>query len=214
MDPEAVGVPIAPPTSAPASGPVAERGHSLTARASLTAVASLLDYAARLGVGFVVTPILVSGLGRSLFGVWEILGQLVGGYMSASDGRPTEALRLMISSHQATEDAAARRRWVGGALVVWLVLTGITTGMTSPQNFAIPQVFAGPFAAGRWVGMQNFAANLAGISGPVITGLIIDKTGGSYSSAFLLAGAITLASAAFWGIVVPRVEPVRWKATA
>lgn len=98
------------------------------------------------------------------------------------------------------------------ALIGWLALSGITTGMTSPQNFAIPQIFAGPFAAGRWVGMQNFAANLAGISGPVITGLIIDAAGGGYSTAFLLAGAVTLASSFFWGIVVPRVEPVRWRA--
>jgi O-antigen/teichoic acid export membrane protein len=138
MDPEAVGVPAAPPTSAPASGPAAERGHSLTARASLTAVASLLDYAARLGVGFIVTPILVSGLGRSLFGVWEMLGQLVGGYMSASDGRPTEALRLMISSHQATEDAAARRRWVGGALVVWFLFLPVIAALGAAVVWLAP----------------------------------------------------------------------------
>lgn len=95
-------------------------------------------------------------------------------------------------------------------LIGWLALTGIAIGMTSPQNFAIPQIFAGPFAAGRWVGMQNFAANVAGITGPVITGLIIDATD-SYSIAFLLAGALTLASAFFWGVVVPRIEPIRWR---
>ncbi len=93
----------------------------------MTALASLLDYSARLGVNLVVTPILVGGLGRSLFGVWQMLGQMIG-YMSATDGRPTEALRLMISNHQGIEDAGARRRWVGSALVVWLVFLPLVAG--------------------------------------------------------------------------------------
>src|SRR6266700_329221 len=73
----------------------APRAPTLTGRASLNAVQSLLDYGAKLGVGLVVTPIVVTGLGRSLFGVWEMLNRLVT-YMSAADGRPTEALRLIF----------------------------------------------------------------------------------------------------------------------
>jgi MFS family permease len=99
------------------------------------------------------------------------------------------------------------------AVIACLAVTGFTIGITSAQNFAIPQIFAGPLAAGRWVGMQNFVANLAGITGPIITGLIIDATN-SYTDTFLLAGAITLLGAFFWGVVVPRVEPVRWRAVA
>jgi hypothetical protein len=54
-------------------------------------------------------------------------------------------------------------------------------------------------------------ANCSGILGPVITGVLVDATD-SYWSAFLVAGAFTLAAAWFWGAVVPRVEPVRWEA--
>src|ERR671918_76236 len=75
------------------------RRATRTQRASLTAVASLLDYGAKVVVGLVVVPILVSGLGRSLYGVWEMLNRLVG-YMTGADGRPTEALRLVVASHQ------------------------------------------------------------------------------------------------------------------
>ena len=99
------------------------------------------------------------------------------------------------------------------ALIACLFVTGVTIGLTSCQNFAIPQVFAGPLAAGRWVGMQNFAANISGIIGPVITGIIVDVTG-SYYAAFMVAGVFTLGAAFFWGVVVPRVQPVRWRATA
>lgn len=96
------------------------RRDTLTRRASLTAVASLLDYAAKLVVGLVVTPLVVSALGRSLFGVWEMLNRLVT-YMAAADGRPTEAIRLVIANRQHVDDAATQRRYVGAALVVWLL---------------------------------------------------------------------------------------------
>src|SRR3989442_15744921 len=82
---------------------------TLTGRASLNAVQSLLDYAARLGVGFVGTPLLVSRLGRDLFCVWEMLNRLIG-YMSAADGRPTEGLRLVIATKQGAARPVVRRR--------------------------------------------------------------------------------------------------------
>src|SRR3989440_1135678 len=96
----------------------APRAPTLTGRASLNAVQSLLDYGAELGVGLVVTPIVVAGLGSSLFGVWEMLNRLVS-YMSAADGRPTEAVRLLVSSRQAVEDDALQRRAVGAGWFIW-----------------------------------------------------------------------------------------------
>src|SRR3954471_16531696 len=96
------------------------RPATLTRRASLTAVASLLDYAVKAIVALVITPILVGGLGRSLYGMWEMLGRLIG-YMAATDGRPTEALRLVVSQQQ-TADADTNRRTVGAAVAVWVLM--------------------------------------------------------------------------------------------
>src|SRR5439155_585873 len=81
-------------------------------------------------VSLVITPILVGGLGRTLYGIWEMLNRIVG-YMAATDGRPTEALRLVISQQQA-EDHTIKRRSVGAALVVWLLmipLVGLVGGI-------------------------------------------------------------------------------------
>ena len=114
MATEVLGIPTAPEGRSP----------TLTQRASLNAIASLLDYAAKLVVGFVVTPIVVAGLGRSLFGTWEMLNRLVT-YMSAADGRPTEAIRLMVANRQAVDDATTQRRYVGAALAVWLLFLPI-----------------------------------------------------------------------------------------
>ena len=101
------------------STPVMPRATALTRRASLNALQALLDYGAKLIVTFVVTPMLVAGLGRSLYGVWEMLARLIG-YMSASDARPMEALRLVIATRQGLNDPAGHRRAVGSALIVWM----------------------------------------------------------------------------------------------
>jgi O-antigen/teichoic acid export membrane protein len=79
---------------------------------------SLLDYSVKLAVGLVIVPILVTGLGRTLYGVWEMLGRVVG-YIESADGRSTQALRLVISNQQGSADSGPKRRWVGAALVVW-----------------------------------------------------------------------------------------------
>jgi O-antigen/teichoic acid export membrane protein len=91
---------------------------SLTWRASLNLVQSMLDYSAKLGVGLVVIPILVGSLGRGAFGVWEMLGRLMG-YLESTDGRPTQALRLVISNRQSQREAEEKRQWIGSALAVW-----------------------------------------------------------------------------------------------
>jgi O-antigen/teichoic acid export membrane protein len=98
--------------------PAPAKDVSLTWRASLNLLQSMLDYSAKLAVGLLVVPILVSNLGRAAFGVWEMLGRLMG-YLESADGRPTQGLRLVISHRQSHPDTGEKRRWIGSALAVW-----------------------------------------------------------------------------------------------
>jgi O-antigen/teichoic acid export membrane protein len=137
--------PVLPSTPIPASVPAKAKG-TLTRRASLTAAASMLDYFAKAGVSFVITPILVTGLGRSMYGMWEMLGRL-GSYMSATDGRPTEALRLVIAQKQAEDDDAGKRRQVGAAMVVWaLMLPVILIAGSALSWYLAPRLTKAPAA--------------------------------------------------------------------
>ncbi len=97
------------------------------------------------------------------------------------------------------------------ATVAALAVTGFFVGVSTSGLYLISQIFAGPRAAGRWVGMQNAVGNLAGILGPVITGVLIDATG-SYTAPFLLAAGIVAAGALVWWVVLPRIAPVAWPA--
>jgi MFS family permease len=95
--------------------------------------------------------------------------------------------------------------------IVCLLLSGVWFALIGTSLWSTTQTLAGPVAAARWVGLQNCVANVAGIVAPLITGFIADRTG-SFAAAFAVASAITLAGAVGWGLVVPRVEPVRWDA--
>jgi MFS family permease len=93
---------------------------------------------------------------------------------------------------------------------VWLLgVAGIFFGFGTPMIFAIGATLAGPRAAGRWAGAQNLAGQLAGTVAPLVTGVIVDRTG-AFSGTFLLSAAFGLVGAAAWSLVIPQIAPVAW----
>lgn len=122
---------------------------------------------------------------------------------------------------------AAMRRWmlvigqllmagcilgIGGSgdmvtLGIVLCLAGVATASLSMNLYSVAQMFAGPRAAGTWIGIQNALGNVSGILGPVITGIIIDRSG--YGDAFILAAAVAAFGAIWWMVGIPRITPVK-----
>jgi len=92
-------------------------------------------------------------------------------------------------------------------LVAFLMLAGAGCGPCSVTLYATAQIFAGPRAAGTYVGVQNAVGNLAGIIAPIVTGMIVDRTG-SFINAFYVAAAVCAAGALCWALVVPRIAPL------
>ncbi len=92
-------------------------------------------------------------------------------------------------------------------LAVGLVVAGIGSGLLSTNLFAISQIFAGPRAAGSWMGVQNALGNMSGIIGPILTGLIIDYLGG-YGYAFAVAAALAAFGALCWWKFIPEIQTI------
>lgn len=67
----------------------------------------------------------------------------------------------------------------------------------------------GPRATSQWYGLQGVAGQFAGIVAPIITGVIVDRTG-QFAWAFTIAAGVLLVGAFAWAVIVPRIEPVRW----
>jgi len=98
----------------------------------------------------------------------------------------------------------------GGVFIIMLAMTGVFLGIGCCSTWAVTQTLAGPLAAGRWTGVQNFVGNMAGWVAPVLTGFLVDRTG-RFERAFFITAAIAWTGALSWGLLVGPVEPVNWK---
>ena len=110
---------------------------SLTKRASLSAVVAVADLVARMLVGLLVTPLLVTYLGSFMFGVWQVLQRLLANAAVAS-GRPGEALKWVLASKQSSTDYEDKRRQVGSALQVWLIFLPLLLVVGAVLSWFLP----------------------------------------------------------------------------
>src|SRR5438552_8927745 len=188
----------APPRPLPAARARPRPAANLTQRASLNVVASLLDYGAKIAVNFLVIPILVTGLGQSLYGVWEMLGRLVG-YLTAGDGRPTQALRLVVATLQTSDDDVAKRRYVGAAFVVRMLFLPLTLAAGTLLVWLVPRITQSPPAlhapvrgAVALLVVGLLFANLASLPESVLRGMNLGyKRMGLQAGLEIVGGALT-----------------------
>jgi ACS family D-galactonate transporter-like MFS transporter len=94
---------------------------------------------------------------------------------------------------------AARVTTPGTAVA--LIIAGCLVGLATGNLLVILQSCAPPEEIGLWTGVFNTVGNVAGILSPIITGVLIAKTG-SYTPPFVLAAALIAAGPlAYWLIV-------------
>jgi MFS family permease len=93
--------------------------------------------------------------------------------------------------------------------VAALFAFGLVSGCSYAGLFAIPQIIAGPVAAGRWVGVQNGVGNIAGLLAPAVTGMLVDQTG-RFELAFAISAGVALLGAVGWVLILPAVLPLQW----
>src|SRR5438128_10864023 len=91
----------------------------------------------------------------------------------------------------------------------WLMAVGVGSGMGAAGIFAFSQTLAGPQAAGRWTGLQNGFANLAGVVAPALTGFAVGRTG-NFVAPMAITTVVLIVGAIAWVFVVGRVEQVNW----
>lgn len=116
---------------------------------------------------------------------------------------------MMVASQTAAAVAILGLSMSHGAAAIALLLclAGAASASLSLNLYAVGQMFAGPRAAGTWMGFQNSIGNASGIFGPILTGFIVQRAG--YDSAFVVTAAIAAFGALWWAVLVPKIEQVR-----
>ncbi len=96
-----------------------------------------------------------------------------------------------------------------GAMAL-LIFSCLSYGVFASSHWAITQTIAGPAAVGKWSGLQNCIANMAGVAAPAVTGLMVKHTG-HFFWAFAVSAAVVLTGAAVYAFVLGPVEPIAWR---
>ncbi len=117
------------------SGLLSDQG--LTRKAYLNALTVVLDYGASLIVGFLITPLMVAGLGNYAFGMWQVLNRLIG-YITPASGRPGFALKATLANQQASTDYDQKRRYVGSTFLIWLLFLPLLIGIGGTVSWFVP----------------------------------------------------------------------------
>lgn len=166
---------------------VRERGLSM-AKMSLAASALwVVDSLASIGTGVLADACIRAGVNPTKARKWAM-----------AIGFTLAAFSLVACAF------AGERTYLG-----WLLACAVGSGAANAGTFAFAQTLAGPHAAGKWVGLQNGIANLAGVAGPALSGFLVDWTG-HFAAAFTVAATITLGGAFCWCLGVNRLEQVEF----
>lgn len=97
---------------------------SLTQKAAFTLLNSIIQHSATLIVGFFITPFIVSGLGKELFGVWGIIRQSLS-YLLLGDSFVSGILKFALAREQHNSDDSVKQRLTATALIQLLIISPI-----------------------------------------------------------------------------------------
>jgi len=113
--------------------------NSRTQNAFLTFLTAILTKIVQYGIGFFVTPALITFLGSTYFGIWQMMNQFIN-YISFVDIRPTNALKYVLASKQFIDDNSYKRRQVGASLLTWLYTLPVLLFAGSILIYFLPMI--------------------------------------------------------------------------
>jgi len=150
--------------------------------------------------------ILKAGIYASLpffvFGISEPIGGWIADRLIQHGWDETRTRKMVVTAGFATGlllIPASRVQSPGAAIA--LIIGGSLVGLATANLLVILQSCAPPDEIGLWTGIENFFGNVAGIIAPLVTGILISRTG-SYAPGFATAAIMLIASlAAYWFIV-------------
>jgi MFS family permease len=88
---------------------------------------------------------------------------------------------------------------------VAFLLAASVAGIGCGSLIAIPKICARPDEVALWVGIMNCAGNIGGVIAPLVTGVVVQRTG-SYVPAFFVVSVVLVVGIFAYTVVVPTLE--------
>jgi len=141
----------------------------------------------------------------SLAGGWLSDRLIVGGARAIGVRRMFVSLGLAFATILVPSSAIRDER----AAMALMIVACVSLGFYSSNIWAATQTLAGPEAAAKWTGLQNAFGNLAGVTVPWITGMVVQQTG-SFHLAFVSVGGVLLLGALAFFLLIGREGQIQW----
>jgi len=146
--------------------------ENLRQRAYLNSITTLFNYGAGTITGFVVTPFLVSGLGSTLFGIWQILGQFTA-YTNLADIRATQVLKWAVARDRETVSEDVLRQYVTASFIIVLFMLPLVLIAGSFIAWYAPMITK---AGEEYTNIVRFTCLL------LVLAIVIDKVADTFDS--------------------------------
>ncbi len=142
-----------------------------------------------------------------VFGACQALGGWMGDRLTSRGWNETRTRKGIVTAGFASgllliPAVRADNAEVAIAFIIGASFVGLAVGNLT----AIVQNCAPPDQVGVWTGMENFIGNFAGVLAPLVTGILISRTG-SYMPGFTVAALILVAGLVPYWFVVGQLKP-------
>lgn len=113
--------------------------ENLRQRAYLNTVTSFIDYGTKVLTSFVVNPFVVNGLGGTLFGVWQMLGQITN-YSNLADFKASTVLKWTIARDRENVDEEELRKYVTTTFFLVLLMLPLILIVALAITWYLPEI--------------------------------------------------------------------------
>ena len=95
-------------------------------------------------------------------------------------------------------------RTAGDLAAVLLIASASLVGLATGNLYAMLASVAPEAEVGMWMGFLNFAGNISGVVAPIVTGILIERTGSHYAGFVVAVVVLNLALPIYWWMVRAR----------
>ncbi|MGE0214953.1 MFS transporter [Mycolicibacterium sp.] len=126
---------------------------------------------------------------------------------TARSGDVTRVRRIVLVVSMLASLAVTGAAYANSITValVFLSIGAAGLAVTVPAGASIVSLIAPDGYTGSLGGIVNFVANLIGIAAPIVTGMVVDRTG-SFAGAFIATGVILVGGILCYTVVLGRME--------
>ena len=137
-----------------------------------------------------------------VFGISEPLGGWIADRLIASGCGEVRARKIVVTVAFLTSVMLlVAGRMADDTAAVLTIGAASLVGLATGNLYALLACVAPEGAVGTWMGILNFAGNLSGIVAPIVTGLLIARTGSHYPGFVVAVVVLNLGLPAYWWMV-------------